>query len=375
MTTKKVDPNEGLAADATLATDLGDEKQRFLDQIAEMGGEHDDDDDFDATGLDDGSDLNYKAPEDDKKDDDDASKNSDDDKSADDSDDDESSDEGDGDEADEADEDEDADADATEDGTDADEADADEDGDQKKPAAKTAPKGIPKHRFDQVNERAKAAEKELAELKAEKAAGEKTKEDPFDFDAAEKQYLELSLDGDIDAALAKRKEIRAAEHADWSASTKAATKSDIATEAEDAELVSLSQEAEAMFSVFDPESDDFDQGKLDQVLVYYRGYAASGKASNKGDAFVMALADVVEMHGLDATDEADADPGPKPTGKKKTGGKKKADAKKNAHQPVAGEGTGSADTGAVVPNINDMTDEEMDALPEKTLARLRGDFI
>ncbi len=381
MPTRKDDPD--LAPDATLATDLGDEDQRFKDQVAEMGGEPDEIDSFDATDLDDGSilpdgyDPLNTAPA--KSPDDEGDGDSDDDDSTDDSDDDstntatstardESSDEGDGDKTADADEDK-----SDEEGDDKDVPDPDDVDD------KPAPKGIPKHRFDEVNERRKAAEEENERLKAELAAGKKpeSEDEAFDFDEAEKLYIELTLDGDTDAALAKRKEIRAAERAEWKSETKGETKSEIEQSRADAELLGLSQEAEKMFDIFNPDHEDFNADVQEKVLVFMRGYESTGEHS-RSDAFIMGLADVVEMYGLmpPEDDSKDEDPEPKPTGKKKeVDEKKKASDRKRAHQPVAGEGSASADTGAVVPNVDDMTDEELAALPAKTLARLRGDFI
>ena len=357
MPERKDDPDQ--SPEAALAEDLGDLEARRLDQLAHMGGEVDDIDDYDPTGLDDGSDLDYVAPED--KDED-----KDDEESADEDDDDKSTVEG-----------EESDSDDAEEEEEADDADADVDSeDEDKAAAK--PKGIPKHRFDEVNERRKTAEEENTRLKAELAAGKKpeSEEEAFDFDAAEKEYLEFTLDGDTDSALAKRKEIRAAEHAEWKAEAKAETKDELSTDAEQTELLDLSKEAEGMFEVFDPDNDKYDQSLLDKVLVFMRGYEATGELDSRGDCFVAALADVVEMYDLmPEDDDAAADGGkPKPTGKKKVDNKK-GKIKEQAHQPVGDQGSASADTGAAVPNIADMSDEDFDALPEKTQARLRGDLI
>ena len=365
MSKKQVGDN--LAADAALAVEHTPERE--AEQRAYFGGDIDDIDDFDATGLDDGSDPNFTAPpasddaDTEDKDDDEADSEDDSEDTADsdDAEDDDAADEGDGDEAEEAD-----DADADDDSEDEAEADT-----------KPAPKGIPKHRFDEVNERRKAAEDENARLKAQIEAGKPPEkgEEPYDVRAGEKEYMDLLLDGDTDAALAKREEIDAAKEAKWRADTKGETKVELSQSEEQNELLALSSEAQTMFDVFNPDHEDYNQPMLDKVLTFMRGYESSGEMS-RSDAFVAGLADVVEMYGLmPDEEEAPADDGkPKPTGKKKVDPKKAA-LKKQAHQPVAGEGAASADNGAVAPDIETMTDEEIDALPEKTLARLRGDFV
>jgi hypothetical protein len=376
---KTVDPNEGLAADAVLAEDLGDEEERRLAQIAEMGGEVDDIDNFDATGLDDGSDLDFKPAEDKEDSDDDEGKE----KSEDKTDEDEVK-AGEGDDKPKETEVEDPDKTSEEPESDSGEGEEDE-GEDSKPAAKD--KGIPKHRFDQVNERAKAAEAENAKLKAQIDAAKppETEEDAFDVDAKELEYMEFMLDGKTSEALQVRKEINAAQEAKWKSETKTETQQEITQSTNQSELDALSEEAEVLYPVFDPNHEDFDESLTNRVLVYYQGYAASGQAKNQGDAFVMALADVVQQADLDTkygkAEDTDTDTDtskeekviddPKKDSKKKA----KADLAGKAHTPAVKEGGASDDTGAAVPDVNKMTDEELDALPPKALARLRGDFI
>jgi len=366
MSKKQV--GDHLAADAALAVEHTPERE--AEQRAYFGGDIDEIDDFDATGLDDGSDPNFTAPpasddaDTEDKDDDSEDSENDSDDAADDAD------------ADSDDSDGDAD-DSEDDAEDADDADADVDSEgEDEAASKPAPKGIPKHRFDEVNERRKAAEDENARLKAQIEAGKPPAEQevPYDVRAGEKEYMDLLLDGDTEAALAKREEIDAAKEAKWRADTKGETKTELSQSEEQAELLALSSEAQTMFDVFNPDHEDYNQPMLNKVLTFMRGYEASGEMS-RSDAFVAGLADVVEMYDLMPEEAAPADDGkPKPTGKKKVD-PKKAKLKEQAHQPVAGQGAASADNGAVAPDIETMTDEEIDALPEKTLARLRGDFV
>ena len=371
MSPKPADPNEGLSADASLAVEHTPERE--AEQLAHFGGERDPIDDFDATGLDDGSDPNYVAPEKDDAEDDDEDKDADDKDDSDAPDDTAASDDDTGDTDDEGADAENADAE------DADDADADDDSEDEDAAdQKPAQKGIPKHRFDEVNERRKAAEQELAAIKAQSKAGEEAAEDQFDFDAAEKEYIEFTLDGDTDGALDKRKEIRAAEHAAWAAETKQETKSEISQEEAEQELNQMAGEAQTMFDEFNPDHEKYDQVMVDKVMVFYKGYATSGTAESPADAFVMALADAAEIYGLDPAGEEPEEKTPEektPTGKQKTGGKKKEEARKRAHQPVATTGAAADDAGVAAPSIEDMTDEEIDALPAKALARLRGDFV
>jgi hypothetical protein len=80
----------------------------------------------------------------------------------------------------------------------------------------TKPNGIPKARFDEVNEAKKAAQSaldaanaEIAALKAVKAAPQAETAPAFDEDAKEQEYIDAMLDGDTALALRIRKEINA----------------------------------------------------------------------------------------------------------------------------------------------------------------------
>lgn len=347
-----------LAPDAALAEDLGDEEERRKEQLAYYGGEEDDIDNWDPEGLDDGSDPNaVKEESDEEEEDDKASAEA-------------------GEEAGESEE------VAEADGEESDEAGEGEQGetaeaDEKPEPDKQAPQGIPKSRFDEVNERRKAAEAELAQLKAQQQAEEQAEKEEYDFDAAEMEYQDLLLDGKTDEALAKRKEIRAAEHATWKAETKTETQEEISQTEATRELASMTAEAEEMFPIFNKEHEDFNPVVTGKVVTYMRGYMADPNISSS-DAFVQALADVIDQYNLDekygAAEQQEADPEPKPTGEKKTDPDKEK-ARKKAHTPVTKAGEGSADRGVATPSIADMSDADLDKLSEEQLARMRGDYL
>jgi hypothetical protein len=348
------------------------------DRLAHLGGEVDDIDNEDFTGADDGSDLDYVAPDatnDDKGDDDDkdaeGSSDSDDSTDGDDaesSDSDESSDTPDDDSSDDDGEDDDATGESTS------EKEDDPEPDEKPRAA-----GIPKYRFDEVNDRAKTAEAELARRDALNTAKVDAEAEVYDFEAKDKELIELQLDGKVEEAGSLRKEIREAEKAEWLAESKKDTMGDLSAEAVDAELTGLAKQAESMYPVFDESHEDFDADLADRVLIYYQGYASSGKAANAGDAFVMALADVIGQADLD-TRYGEAEPEAKKEAEKlpdKTKTEQKKKLAEQVHQPVAGEGAASEEAGVKTDggDVEQMSDEDFDALPAKAQARLRGDFF
>ncbi len=353
LSDRKDDPD--LAPDAALATDLGDEDERRKAQLAYYGGEEDDIDNFDPEGLDDGSDLNAAPAASEETEDKEEEK---DDSNA---------------------EEEDSSEEAEAVGDAADnsepEAESEDDGEPAREAEKAPAQGIPKQRFDEVNERRKAAEKRLAELEAEREAEQQAEKEEYDFDKAEMEYQDLLLDGKQEEALAKRREIRAAEHATWKAEAKAETQEEISVADTQAELASMSKEAESMFPVFDKNHEDFDPSITHKVMVYMRGYIGESHAPT--DAFVNALADVIEQYDLDTKygfGEEPKEETPKETPPPKKD-PKKGEVRKQAHQPAAKGGERSVDAGVATPNIFEMSDADLDKLSEEQIARLRGDFV
>ena len=407
---KDVKPDEGEAnlEDATSGkTGLGDINP---EQLAYLGGELDPIDTEDFSKQDDGSDFvpdsdeevhreiaakaeaaakekeeaeaKDKEKDDDKSDDDDKDKGDADDADADA---DDAEDKGDSDEPVDADEktgDADDSKDEADEKSDADEK-ADEEADEPVKKAKAKEQTIPKSRFDEVNARRRDAELKLKNLEAEKAA----KDEPdFDFDKAEISYMDLLLSGKTDQALAKRNEIRAAEQAAYAqyAGTTAVSASDAAQE--QVVIAAMITRYEADYLGFNPESDEYSEDLMDEVSGMFIGYQSLG--FKNPEAFKMALDNVVKIYDLEkasdgesTTTEIDEATGKSKTGKVKTVKKpikktkeKLAAAKKQPADPGAAGG-GSDDDPTQAFRIEDMSDEEIEALPPATLARLRGDTV
>lgn len=376
MAGKKKDPNEGLADDASLATDLGDEDERKAEQLAYYGGDNDDDIDLDEN-ADRGDNIPDDKEDTDRGDEVDEESEESEEKSED------SEEEADDAEEEQVSADDDEEADAEDESADDDDQEDSEDDEVEEEDEEPAPKekGIPRHRFNEVNERMRKAEAKIASLEAIDKAAEDAAVDKFDFDEAEESYMALLLDGKTKEAGAKRREIREAEKSEFKAeAVQESTASVSVTQMEQA-VDSLSKEAERMFPAFDENSDDFNPQAVSKTLTFMRGYQADGMGAD--DAFVAALADTIEIFGLDTESQSDEESGDTAgkTGKTVTKKKAKADvkkkldlAKKQGKSP-AGEGKGSADVGAAVVDVETLTEDEIDALPAAQLARLRGDFI
>lgn len=370
-TEEKADSLEGLADDATKADDIPeDTKERRDEQMAYYGGDIEDDEDLSALDRGDSIEVNIPEKKDEEEEEEQASEDED-GEAASEADDDAADDEADSEEGDDGGEEGDDD-----DGDDADDAESGDDGESEDSTQND--QRIPLSRFNEVNERMKAAERRLAQLEAQETAEEEGAEETFDFDAAEQEYMDLLLDGNTKDAAAKRKEIRAAEKAEYEAAAQRLTTDTVTQDATVRELNSLTNQAAEMYPVLNDQSADFNPAIAEKTVIFMRGYVEAGK--DPSDAFVSALSDVIDMYNLDGATEqpSNEDTTPEKKVTKKKGVKKTQEKKKVREQQAqspAGEGRRSADAGAVVPDLNNLTEEEFAALPESTLAKLRGDVI
>jgi hypothetical protein len=255
------------------------------------------------------------------------------------------------------------------------EAEADVEADpEPEPAPEPEPEAkghtIPKYRFDEVNERRKAAERRNAELEAQNRANDPANAIDFDFDGKERKYAELVMDGDHDNALALRREIRAAEQAAYramaeqqSARTREATK-------EELQFDTTVQELNTAYPAFDPNTESYDKELVDEALDLHAGFVARGysaaAALRKAVRYVAAANDMVAAGSAPVEVPSSLDKAP---AAKKTNVKAKLDAA--TRQPPKQQGVGIAKEKKM--DLNSMSEEEFDALPEATLRRLRGD--
>jgi hypothetical protein len=183
--------------------------------------------------------------------------------------------------------------------------------------------------------------------------------------------MELTVDGEFDKALAIRSEIRAAESAKYeqTATTAAAN----AREATKADLVfqETVTDLEAKYPSMAPNGENFDQTLVDEVLSLHEGFINQGLDAPA--AITKAVKYVAKMNDIPAVGDepaADPDPTPKPKPVSKTDNKAKAKAKTTQPQqlPKASDREPAMD-------MDSMSEEDFDALPESKKRELRGDFV
>ena len=229
---------------------------------------------------------------------------------------------------------------------------------------------IPKRRLDDVVAKQRKAEQELVEMRKEliEAQAAANAKPSVDIRALSKQRNEAVLDGDLDKAAEIDEQIYASSQPE-------------ATDAVDMETIYAEVEAKielktTLTSVFetypelDTESDSFDEDLNSEALVFQQAYLNQGHSPAEA---VRRAADaairVLRPELLTAKEEVKAVVKPR-----KTNVKGNVEAS-NAQPPKMQQGESGGKTSSEMVDISKLTDEEFDALPEATRARMRGDLV
>ncbi|NNL17351.1 MAG: hypothetical protein HKP37_01285 [Boseongicola sp.] len=232
---------------------------------------------------------------------------------------------------------------------------------------------VPKDRFDEVNERMKKAERETKLLKEQLEDVVKKKSEPepepFDYAAKEKEAMDAVLEGDTDRYAALRAEIRDAERGEFLREAR-----ELAAQGDQQLQESLTFEEagariEQQFPEFVEDSEAYNPAAREDMLDLYVGYAQSGKYS-RVEALQRAAERTAKLFGLGAKDE----PAPDNVVAMKQPSPKAKAAAANAQPPVM-ESKAQGTNEEPRRDINSMSDEEYEALPESTKRRMRGDVL
>lgn len=231
---------------------------------------------------------------------------------------------------------------------------------------------VPKSRMDAEIAKRRALEKRLAEIeRAKQAAAAVETEVGFDFEKAEESYMDAVLDGDKEKAKAIRAEIRQAERSAYV--REAQSTASTVTEQTKAQLKfeDTVVRLQTDYPVFDPQSEVFDDALTQQALILRDGLIAQDY--DPSDALTEAVQLVLARHHPELLQPQKAEVIPLPTKPTAQQVRKKVEAA-NQQPPKLG-GDASTAAGASNPNLNDLSEEEFDALPESVLKKLRGDFV
>lgn len=238
---------------------------------------------------------------------------------------------------------------------------------------------IPRARFNEVNEERKRLAEENATLKAEKAAPAAATAGTYDFDAKEKEYANFVLDGKVDEAIALRKEIRAAERADFVKDAEQTTVKTTARMTEQQQINKIVDTYSTGIPQFDPESEHYNDDLLSDVRDMYSGAIDSGRYPDAPAAFQAAIDKALKLHGLalpTAAAPAAAVPATPavPAVPARTAAKR-VEAIVGQPPTLAAVGTTGAPEVASTIDVKTLSEKDLRALPFATLSRLRGDIL
>jgi hypothetical protein len=235
---------------------------------------------------------------------------------------------------------------------------------------------VPKARLDEVLAKQKALRKQLDEQIAKEQ--EVVAEAPqYDFDTKEQEYQQLVLDGETEKAANVRQEIRSAEREQTMFEVQQKMGQTVQQSQQAVELQTIAKEIEASYPILDENSQEFNADLQKEVIdlrdaFMVQGYEAAD-ALKKATNYTLAAQ---APEALNIQDPETKVEDKKVTAiaekKKRATVKKKLDAAES--QPPELQGEGNAERGEATLDVNNLSEDEFNALPDETLRRLRGDF-
>lgn len=235
---------------------------------------------------------------------------------------------------------------------------------------------VPKHRFDDVNERMKKAEARQEELEAklkeltdqQNAPEPEPEPEPFDFTAKEKEASDALLEGDNDKYAAIQAEIRAAMREEILRETRQEQIESSKKAKDEMSFEETGARIEAAYPEFQADNEAYNKEARDEMIELYVGYVHSGNFT-RAEALQKAADKTVKMYGFEKGEPVDDG---KVVDIKKADVKKKAQA---ANQQPPKKQTTAKDNEEPRFDAQNMSDEEFEQLPESTKRRLRGDVL
>lgn len=237
---------------------------------------------------------------------------------------------------------------------------------------------IPKYRYDNAKQRAEDAERRLQELEARLKDSSLKDKEPVDdkTQGYEQQLADIDAkhakaiaDADYELAAKLQNEARQVERRMYREEMEYAS---AARSAQTLEQIRLDQTIESLnrtYPALDVDSDSFNQNLVDDVVRLQTAFVASGMSPSN------ALLEAVKYMRLEDTLAPKKEE--TPPEQRKTDVQRNVDTA-NKQPPTLDKAGNDSDTGGLkekLPDVNQLSDEEFDALPESTKKRMRGDFV
>jgi hypothetical protein len=253
---------------------------------------------------------------------------------------------------------------------------------------KPMPTMIPAARFNELNLKSKntiaALQKTIDQMQkgvAKETEAKTVSDIKAVIEKLDTEVEALQADGKNKEALVKIKEIRELDREINRITASSLSAHAQAVAVEQVRFDMTVDQLEEQFPQLDPDSAEYDEAQVEEVQFLRESFEKNGMSSSKAIAKAVEYVLVRKVAAED--DSADGD---KPELKKGLRDELAADRKKKAVDrnlkdskklPPRGDGKGvdSDKKGGGPTDTKDMTDEELEALPESTKARARGDFI
>lgn len=231
---------------------------------------------------------------------------------------------------------------------------------------------VPKARLDEVLAKQKVLQKKLDEQLAQQA--EVQAEAPqYDFEIKEAEYQQLVLEGETDKATSLRNEIRMAEREQTMFEVQQKMGQTVKQSQEAVQLQATAKVIEEQYPILDENSQDYNSELADEVVELRDAFIMQGYQAS--DALTKATKYVVASEAPEPVVEESL---PKKGNGEIDQRKKRATVQKKIAaaeaQPPDLKGQGNAERGEGTLDVNALSEDEFNALPEETLRRLRGDF-
>jgi hypothetical protein len=220
------------------------------------------------------------------------------------------------------------------------------------------PHMIPKFRMDQQTAKVRQLEEQLGQYQRKEEDLRQASE--FDFAQREKDYMDSVLDGDTDKAVAIRAEINNAHTAVVRNQIMSDVQGSISSNNAQTVLQAAADRLQQQHPQFDPNGAKYDEGMTNEALSLRDAFMDQGYETDA--ALERAVNVTLQLHN-----QAPA------AAKPRVGVAQKA-AMVNS-QPPALHGESSSAHGVGATDVTTMSEEDFYALPESTLARLRGDMV
>tara|TARA_X000001382_G_scaffold130389_1_gene125071 strand:+ start:475 stop:1533 length:1059 start_codon:yes stop_codon:yes gene_type:complete len=229
---------------------------------------------------------------------------------------------------------------------------------------------VPKSRLDEVLAKQKALQKQLDEQAIQQAQIQ-AEAPQYDFDAKELEYQQFIMDMEPEKASALRQEIRQAEKETMMFEMQQQMGQTVQQSQEAVQLQATAQIIQEQYPVLDENNADYDETVANEVIELRDAFIVQGYQAS--DALTKATGYVMKVS------EPAAQEAPQPKSNVETIQKKKtATVKKKIEasqaQPPELKGQGNAERGEGTLDVDALSEDEFNALPEETLRRLRGDF-